>query len=179
MCWYGIMSQEDKTHINITFTFTFTFANWRSVQSFYWTPFLKRDWFVFKLYETIPYVRVCNKLYGFHCMYGFMWIVIISIALILIVMKQECAQFVEERTVIKDNELGSKAIRLDCLRLNSSDEAEDEGCCEYLSFKSIQFHPRTKVTPRKIKWTTWVGLQVDQSWLHGMRVIMNKKIYLM
>ena len=66
--------------------------------------------FVFKLYETIPYVRVCNKLYGFHCMYGFMWIVIISIALILIVMKQECAQFVEERTVIKDNELSSKAI---------------------------------------------------------------------
>ena len=58
-------------------------------------------------------------------MYGFMWIVIISIALILIVMKQECAQFVEERTVIKDNELGSKAIWLDCLRLNSSDEAED------------------------------------------------------
>ena len=85
-------------------------------------------------------------------MYGFMWIVIISIALILIVMKQECAQFVEERTVIKDNELGSKAIRLDCLRLNSSDDAEDdEGCFEYLSFKSIQFHPRTEVTPRKIK----------------------------
>ena len=44
-------------------------------------------------------------------MYGFMWIVIISIALILVVMKQECAQFVEERTVIKDNELGSKAPR--------------------------------------------------------------------
>ena len=83
-------------------------------------------------------------------MYGFMWIVIIAIALILIVMKQECAQFVEERTVIKDNELGSKAIRLDCLRLNSSDEAEDE-VCEYLSFKSNQFHPRTRVTPRKIK----------------------------
>ena len=100
------------------------------------------------------YVSLEHKLYGFHCMYGFMWIVIISIALILIVMKQECAQFVEERTVIKDNELGSKAIRLDCLRLNSSDEAEDEadeGCCEYLSFKSIQFHPRTEVTPRKIK----------------------------